>query len=548
MTPTITTVKAPLSGVFAFSFLNRWFTISCLIILIVILPIAIIFATWATPEIEILNHLITFVLPELLSNTFWLILGVGIGVSLLGVSLAWLTTMCTFPGRAFFSWALLMPLAIPAYVLAFVMIGLLDFSGPVQTLLHHTFHDLKIPSIRSRGGVILVMTLALYPYVYLITRNAFSTQGHAALEAAQSLGLTRWQGFFRIALPMARPWIAAGVMLALMETLSDFGTVATFNYNTFTTAIYQAWFSLFSLPAASQLASILIIFVLVFSLTEQRSRAHIKYYSVGRTTAHRYIQLTTGQQILATIFASTIFLIAFVIPVIQLLLWAKNTIAIDLDTRYWEFLWHSLLLASLGALLVTACALLLSYAGRQHPRPSIFLMQRLATMGYSFPGTVLAVGIFIPIAWIDQQIIAFFPSLGQGHAILKGTLATMLIAYLIRFLAVGFSTIDSSLQRISKNIDEAAKTMGCHSRALLTRLHFPLLKTSLITAFALCFVDIIKEMPITLMTRPFGWDTLAVRIFEMTSEGEWERAALPAIAIVTASLIPIILLISRQEK
>jgi iron(III) transport system permease protein len=549
----VLSAKAPAAtnpaGVFAFSRASGWSATALAIALLTVIPVAVIFSAWLTPEADILGHLTEFVLPELLANTFWLLLGVGIGVSVLGVSLAWLTAMCEFPGRKFFAWALLLPLAVPAYVLAFVVIGLLDFTGPLQTALREIHGPLQLPQIRSRGGVILVMSLALYPYVYLIARNAFLTQGRAALEAAQSLGLNRWQGFFRVALPMARPWIAAGLMLALMETLADFGTVATFNYDTFTTAIYKAWFSLFSLSAASQLSSILIVLVLVLALTEQRTRSHMKYAGVGRATSHNRIRLTRGQALAAFLYAALVFGIAFLIPLLQLLVWAKSAAATDLDSRYWEFVRHSLWLSALGAFIVCALALLLGYAGRQKPGPLMQLTQRVATIGYAFPGTVLAVGIFIPVAWLDNLIIDWLKTQGwQGTEVLKGTLLVMLLAYAVRFLAVGFGPVDSGLQRITRNIDEAARVMGTNTYALLSRVHLPMLKASLFTAAALAFVDIMKEMPITLMTRPFGWDTLAVRVFEMTSEGEWERAALPSVAIILAGLVPIIFLAGRGDN
>lgn len=549
--PTLS-VKTPAdrtAGVFDFQKLSIWTLAAWAIALLTIIPVAVIFSSWLNPQTDILGHLGEFVLPELLANTFWLLLGVGLGVTVLGVSLAWLTAMCEFPGRKFFSWALLLPLAVPAYVLAFVVIGLLDFTGPLQTWLRETYGLRDLPEIRSRGGVILVMSLALYPYVYLIARNAFLTQGRAALEAAQSLGLNRWQGFYRVALPMARPWIAAGVMLALMETLADFGTVATFNYDTFTTAIYKAWFSFFSLSAASQLASILIIFVLVLALAEQRTRSKMKYSGVGRASSHHRIKLNNLHATLAVFYASLVFLIAFLIPLIQLLLWAKSVAITDLDSRYWSFVEHSLLLSALGAGIVCVLALLLGYAGRQQPGAAMQLTQRIATIGYAFPGAVLAVGIFIPVAWLDNVLIDWLKMNGwQGSEVLKGTLLVMLLAYAVRFLAVGFGPLDSGLQRITRSIDEAAKVMGTRTTSLITKVHLPMLRASLFTAAALAFVDIMKEMPITLMTRPFGWDTLAVRVFEMTSEGEWERAALPSVAIILVGLIPVVFLASRDEK
>ncbi len=545
--------KTPATGVFVLPRARRpngWLLFALAIAALVLVPVAVTFSSFAQVEGDILAHLAEFVLPELVGNTLWLVIGVAIGVSLLGVSLAWLTATCDFPGRRLFDWALLLPLALPAYVTAFVAIGLLDFTGPLQTAVRETWGPVKLPEIRSRGGVILVMSLALYPYVYLIARNAFATQGAIALEAAQSLGLSRTQGFFRVALPMARPWIAAGLMLALMETLADFGTMAIFNYDTFTTAIYKAWYSLFSLPAAAQLASILILFVLVAVVFEQRSRAQMRYSTVGRSAAQRRIRLSPALAGLAFVYAGTVLAAAFLIPVTQLVLWTREVIGDDLDSRYRAFAWHSVLLASIGALMVVIAALLLAYAGRQRPGSAMVWTQRLATLGYAFPGAVLAVGLFIPVAALDNWLIdAGRAGFGfDGTEILKGTLLIMLLAYLVRFLAVGFGPIDSGLHRITRNVDEAARSLGAGTAGLLTRVHLPMLRTSLLTAAALAFVDIMKEMPITLMTRPFGWDTLAVRVFEMTSEGEWERAALPALAIVIAGIIPVILLTWRGAR
>jgi iron(III) transport system permease protein len=547
------TAKTPAPGVFVLPRLrwpSGWTLFALAVVALVLAPVVVTFSSFARIEDDILRHLAEFVLPELVVNTLWLVAGVGLGVTLLGVSLAWLVAMCEFPGRRIFDWALLLPLALPAYVTAFVAIGLLDFTGPVQTWLRTGWGITGLPEIRSRGGVILVMSLALYPYVYLIAKNAFATQGAVALEAAQSLGLSRRAGFFRVALPMARPWIAAGLMLALMETLADFGTMAIFNYDTFTTAIYKAWYSLFSLDSAAQLASILIVFVLVAVVFEQRSRMKMRYGAVGRGAALRRIRLSCMQAVLASLYAGTVLSVAFLIPVAQLAWWSREVIDTDLDSRYWMFVGHSLLLASLGALLVVTVALLLAYAGRQRNSSAMIWVQRLATLGYAFPGAVLAVGLFIPVAALDNWLIdsgrAWFGF--DGTEILKGTLVVMLAAYLVRFLAVGFGPIDSGLHRITRNIDEAARNLGLSAGGLLARVHLPMLRASLFTAAALTFVDIMKEMPITLMTRPFGWDTLAVRVFEMTSEGEWERAALPSLAIVVAGIIPIILLTWRGSR
>lgn len=522
-----------------------------LIAAITLLPLAVVLASLLQPQTDIWAHLTAFVLPDLLLNTVWLLLGVGVGSLLLGVSLAWLTAIYDFPGRKHFGWALALPLAMPAYVLAFVQIGLYDFTGPLQTLIRELWGDSRwVPAIRSRAGVILTLTLALYPYVYLLARNAFQTQGRRALEAAASLGLSRRQGFWRVALPMARPWLVGGVTLALMECLADFGTVATFNYDTFTTAIYKAWFSLFNLTAASQLASLLVLAVLVLALLEQHVRGDKRYTSAGRLSQMRPERLRGWRAALAVCACLLVLGLAFLIPLAQLLWWAQSVAAEQLDLRYFGFIGRSLLLSAGAACLVVVIALALAYAVRRKSGLGARLAARLATLGYAVPGTVLAVGVFIPIAWLDNRLIDAVRTLGWGEPtqLIKGTLAVMLLAYIARFLAVAFEPTQSAMQRITASQEEAAASMGLGRRAVLRRIHLPMLRGGLFTAALMVFVDVMKEMPITLMTRPFGWDTLSVRVFEMTSEGQWEMAALPAVAIVLAGLIPVILLALHTEK
>ncbi len=535
-------VQAP--SIISRLFAQGWRLSAFAISLAVLMPVVVILWSLFSPDPEVWQHLSENLLWELLGNTFWLVLGTAVGTLIVGISLAWLTGVCEFPGRKVFSWALMLPLAVPAYVTAFVMVGIFDFTGPIQTFMRDTGIDWQPPEIRSLGGLILVMVLAFYPYVYLIARNAFATQGKRALEAAQSLGYSQRAGFFRVALPMARPWIIGGVMLVIMETLADFGTVSVFNYDTFTTGIYKAWFAMFSLQAASQLASILIIFVFIIVLLEQQARARMRYTTVGKTAgSQERIQLNGWRGWAATGFACLVMLLAFVVPMIQLGIWASEVVMEDFDSRYFDFLWHSLLLAALGAMLVATAAVILAVANRYYSDTGTRIMVRVATLGYALPGPVLAVGAFIPIAWFDNQLKAGLSLFGyDGGLILQGTMVTMLIALCIRFMAVGFSPVDGNLQRITRSVDESAHSLGSSGLNLLQRVHLPILRGGLFTAMTLVFVDVMKEMPITLMTRPFGWDTLAVRVFEMTAEGEWERAALPSVAIVLAGLIPIILM------
>lgn len=518
------------------------------IVALTAIPLAVLASSLWHVDQQIWGHLLQYVLPELLANTFWLMLGVGIGVTLVGASLAWLTAACDYPGRSFFGWALLLPLALPAYITAFVWIGLLDFNGVVPVWLREHWGLRWVPEIRSRAGVILVMVLALYPYVYLTARAAFLGQSRLLLEAAQSLGLSRRRAFFRLVLPIAYPGIMAGVVLALMETLADFGAVSVFNYNTLTTAIYQTWFGLFSLQTASQLATLLALGVILLVFAENHVRAARTYASPHADAKATRIALTGWPRWLAVGLSSLVLLLAFGLPFLQLLFWAAQAWAHDFDARYLEFVGHSLLLGGLGATLVLVLAVMLAYLGRSWPSAGMLLVTRLATIGYALPGAVLAVGFFIPVAWLDNQIMPLLNRVGIEYGqLLGGSLAVMLLAYGARFLAVGFAPVEAGLGRVSRSMDEAAQSLGVAGWRRLHQVHLPLVRTSLLTAAALVFVDIMKELPMTLMTRPFGWDTLAVRVFEMTSEGEWGRAALPAVAIVLAGLLPVTFLIRQSQ-
>ncbi len=517
----------------------------------VALPLLVVFSGWLQPENTVWQHLVETVLTDLVLNTMVLLTGVASGVLVLGVGLAWLTTMCEFPGRRLFDWALMLPLAIPAYVLAFVAIGLFDYSGPVQTLMRNSFgNSLWFPPIRSTGGVISVMVLVLYPYVYMLARSAFITQGHGTLEAARVLGLGPWSAFFRVALPMARPAIVAGISLALMETLADFGTVAVFNYDTFTTAIYKAWFGLFNLQAASQLASLLLLFVALALFGERHLRGRARYHEGTRSGPPRRHQLSGAAAALSTFAAGGVFTLAFLLPVIQLVSWAWEVIAVDLDSRYIGLLWHTLILGAIAALLTVTGALVLAFARRLRGDRLTGSAVGVATLGYALPGSVLAVGIMLTFTGIDNFINGVARLLGQGSPgqVLGGTVVALLIAYLVRFLAVAFGPIESALSRIRHSLPEAAHSLGAGGGEVLRRIYLPLLRPGLLTAALLVLVDVMKEMPATLLLRPFGWDTLAVRIYEMTSEGEWERAALPGITLVLVGLLPVIILVRRSAR
>lgn len=523
--------------------------LAVLLCLPALVPLLVIAHAALSPEADVWAHLARYVLPEVAANTIKLVLGVALLSGVVGTTLAWLTSICEFPGRRFFDWALLLPLAIPTYVLAFVAVGFLDYSGPLQAWLREwTGGSQWVPRIRSTGGVIAVLSLALYPYVYLLARTAFLTQGRRALEAAQTLGLGRAAATWKVALPMARPWIAAGIALACMETLADFGAVAVFNYNTFTTAIYHAWFGMFSVNAALELAGVLLLFVIAAFALERSSRAGARFTS-GRDMTREATRLQLGPVMRwwAFVGPALVFALAFLLPLLQLLVWSVEN-AGDIDSRYWGFIGRSLMLAGSAAVVIVAASLLLAYLERRRSSASMRLLVRLATLGYAVPGTVLAVGIAVPLVLLNNYLQGLLRSwLGEAAPVLllQGTLLAVLIAYFARFLTVGFNPVESGLQRVTRSIDEAAASLGVVGTELIRKVHVPLLRTSLATAATLVFVDVMKEMPITLITRPPGWDTLAVRVWEMTSEGEWERAALPAVAIVLVGLVPAAMLTHR---
>lgn len=523
-----------------------WLTLP--VALLTLIPLGVVLALALTPQVEVWQHLWQYVLPRVLGNTAVLMGLVGVGVLVVGVPLAWLTALYDFPGRRLFSWALVLPLAFPAYVLAFVLMGLFEFAGPVQSSLRAVFGTSRwVPEIRgSLWGLTLALVLSFYPYVYLLARNAFMTQGRRALEAALALGHGPLHAFWRVALPMARPWIAAGVALALMEVLADFGAVVVFNYDTFTTALYKAWFDLHNLGAATQLAALLIMVVLVLIAAEQRSRSAQRYHAASGQSGRRVLHGRARWA--ATAFCGLVLALAFVIPIVQLTVWSLEVWREALDARWWGFAWNTVKLGATTAAVATALSLWLAWVRRHHADVATSWTVRLAVVGYAFPGVVLAVGVFVPIAWLDNLLIAVLRPFGfEGVQILKGSLATMLLALAARFMAVAFHATDSAMQRITRNQEDACASLGLNTWETLSRLHLPLLRGGLLTAFLMVMVDVMKEMPITLMTRSFGWDTLAVRVFQLTSESMWEHAALPALAIVLVGLLPVALLVSQTE-
>ncbi|MFZ4639417.1 MAG: ABC transporter permease [Nodosilinea sp.] len=532
---------------------DPWILIISLIALAMMVPVVMIGASLFTQSSHSWYHLASTVLPEYIGNSLILMVGVGIGVLAIGVSTAWLVTSCQFPGGRWFEWLLLLPLAAPTYILAYLYTDTLEYFGPVQTLLRGIFGwqratDYWFPNLRSLGGAILLFSLTLYPYVYLLTRVAFLEQSTATLEASRSLGCSPWRSFWLVALPLARPAIATGTALALMETLNDFGTVAYCSVSTFTTGIYRTWFGLGDRPGAVQLAAVLLLFIGALLLMERRSRQQTRYYqSLARPLAQSPYRLKGWRAAGAWLVCSVPVWLGLILPVILLLAMTVRNAGVTLNPSFFMLSRNSLLLASITALLAMVIALVLAYGLRLHPRPLLQLEVQAATLGYAVPGAVIAVGTLIPLATLDNGIDSWMrQSFGLSTGlILSGTIFALIMAYLVRFLALAFGAIVSGLAKIRPSLDEASRSLGQGPGQTLLAIHAPLLRGSLFTAVMAVFVDVMKELPATLIIRPFNFDTLAVKVYQYAADERLVEAAAPALAILLVGLLPVLWL-SRE--
>ncbi len=530
------------------------------IALLLAIPLFVVVTNLFTPAGEVWNHLVETVLQEYVVNSLLLMLGVAIGSLTLGVGTAWLVTMNEFPGRRIFEWSLLLPMAMPAYIIAYTYTGMLDFAGPVQMALREFtgwgFGDYWFPEIRSLEGAAIMLSLVLYPYIYLLARAAFLNQSLCVLEVSRSLGNGPWYTFLYVALPLARPAIAAGLSLVLMETLADYGTVQYFGIDTFTTGIFRTWYGLDNAPAAAQLSAILLIFVIVLVTLERSSRRQARYHDTGkRRQALQRMKLSGWKRAVASIFCFAALLLGFLLPAGQLALWAVATAETMIDDKFIDLALNTLELATLASLLALITALLLGYGQRLQPSRTVRFAVRAASMGYAIPGTVIAIGVVIPFGWFDNTLDSWMRNhfnISTG-LLLSGTIAALLFAYLVRFLAVSLHAVETGLQRITPSMDETARTMGERPLTILGRVHIPIIKGSLLTALLLVFVDVLKELPATLILRPFNFNTLAVRAYELAADERLSDAASAALTIVLAGLIPVILLSrsiskTREEK
>jgi iron(III) transport system permease protein len=526
--------------------LSAWTVGVILVAAVLAVPILAVLSSLIHPRLEVWGHLWQTQLGELIANTLLLLVGVGTGSLVVGTTLAWLVVCFRFPGRALFEWALILPLAVPAYVIGFAFLGVFDYPGPVQSALRGWLGPwIRLPELRSYGGVVTVMTLVFYPYVYLLARAAFREQGAATLETARSLGHTPRRVFMQVMLPMARPSLVAGVSLAMMEALADFGTVATFGYRTLTEAIYRVWLGMFEREAAIQLASLLLLFAALLLALERAVRGRARFVQSHRRGPGIVPGRLTGWRAgAATLTCALVLGAAFVLPVAQLLVWAREAVVAG-RLPFGRLLANTLVLASLAAVITGALALVLVYAARLHPSVTVHGVTRFVSMGYALPGSVIAVGVLGPLAVLDHLLVGSLEHvLGRPLGlVLTGSIAALVFAYVVRFLAVSWQTLDASLGKIPPSFDDASRSLGMSVVGTLRRVHLPLLRSGLLTALILVFVETMKEMPATLLLRPFGFDTLAVGVWELTSESLWSDAAVPALAIVAAGLLPVFLAI-----
>ncbi|MBM3564965.1 MAG: iron ABC transporter permease [Alphaproteobacteria bacterium] len=532
---------------------NGWILVVVGVAVLLVLPVAVIFAHVFLPAGEVWAHLVGTVLADYIVNSLLLMLGVAVCTLVGGVGCAWLASMCQFPGRSFFEWALLLPMALPAYIIAYTYTGLLDFAGPVQGLLRELtgwrHGDYWFPEIRSLGGAVVMLSLVLFPYVYLLTRAAFLNQSICVLDVSRTLGNGPWRTFLTVALPLARPAIVAGLSLALMETLADYGTVKYFGVATFTTGIFRTWYGMNSAVAASQLSAILMVFVLSLIVIERASRRQGRvHHTSQRHQEIRRFRLSGWRAAGAFVFCFLAVFFGFLLPAGQLAWWSVRDAGGQIDGHFLALAWNSVRLGALAAGLALLLALLLGYGRRLfHRSVAVRAATAFAGMGYAIPGTVIAVGVIIPFAWIDNSVDAFMRSAAgfSTGLLLSGTLTALLFAYMVRFLAVSLETVGAGLGQIRPSLDEAARSLGYAPAETVRRVHVPMLRGSLLTAFLMVFVDVLRELPATLILRPFDFNTLAVRAYEMASDERLADAGPASLAIVLAGIVPVIL-ISRS--
>lgn len=534
------------SGTKVFSVLAWGVALAC------ILPMVAVALAALTGGTDTIQHLAETVLSRYILTTVALVALVSIGTLGIGVGAAWLVTMTRFPGVRLFEIALVLPLAFPAYVLAYAYTFVLDHPGIVQTTLRSVTgwepRDYWFPEIRSLGGAAVMLILVLYPYVYLLARAAFLQQSGGAFLAARALGKNAFQAFWLVSLPMARPAIASGVLLAVMETIADFGTVSYFGVQTFATGIYTSWFSMADRAGAAQLALCLLSFALVLAVVERSTRGKARYHQAGKQhAAMPPADLKGWRSAGAWVLCALPVCFGFLLPVVILFNMGLQSEQNLLSRRYIAFLQNSLTLATLAALLTVMAAICLGFYQRLRPgRPSA-MAAYMSRLGYAVPGGVIAVGLMVPFAAFDNAMDAWMQANFEIRTglLISGSIWLLVAAYMVRFLAAALGAYESGQSTVHANMDAAARSLGQGPLGMLRRVHLPMLTPSLLTALLIVFVDVMKELPATLIMRPFNYDTLAVQAYRLASDERLEGAAVPSLVIVAVGLLPVIL-ICRQ--
>lgn len=513
------------------------YTVLAIFLLPVLVILSSLFGEWS----ENWTHIYEFVLFDTVLNSLILMIGVSILVLILGTSTAWIVTQHDFFAKDIMEWALILPLSIPPYILAYTFTGLFDTYGTANNLVRDLFglqqQVALFPNVRNITGAIIVFAFTLYPYVYLVSRAAFLNQSRSMLEAGRMLGLNRLQIFYKLALPIIRPAVVAGLMLVLMETLSDFGAVEHFAVQTFTTGIFRTWYGMYDIDTAMQLASLLLLFVVIFYLLEKYSRNNAQYTSSASTykpmTAHK---LRGYKSLVAFLICFVPIFIGFILPILELSVWAVDHNLNFFDQHFIQTTLNTVLLAFVSALICTGVCLLVSFSARLQKNRYSKQVSSLLSLGYALPGLILAVGIIKLFTVLDKTLLV------NTDIVLTGSLVGLVVAYIIKSYALANSSIESGYERISTSMDDSARMLKSKGFNLLGRIHFPLLKTSLLTSTLLVISEVVKELPATLILRPFNFDTLAVSTYIYAAEERMTQASAPAIAIVLVGLIPIIIL------
>jgi iron(III) transport system permease protein len=525
------------------------------VVLAIALPVLVLAARAITPTGDLWAHLAATVLPSYVANSLLLAVGVGLCSAVVGTATGWTVAMYRFPGRGLFAWALLLPLALPAYILAFAYTDALQFAGPVQTWLRAAFAwrrgDYWFPEMRSLGGAVFVLSAVLYPYTYLLTRTAFAEQSASVIEASRTLGRGHWFTFRRIALPLARPAIVAGASFAVMEALADFGAVSYFGVPTFTTGIFRTWFALESPAVAAQLAIALLAFVFLALSLERWSRGDARRrIAADRGRPVSPPRLAGAGALLAIGVCLVPILCGFVVPVLYLA-WLSSGVSEGIGiARILTLAGNSALLGLLSAVVAVLIAVRVAFGARLARTPLPARVARLAMLGYATPGAVVAIGILIAVGWFDLAVDSTARwAFGTGTGlVLGGTLAAIVYGHVVRFFAVAYGAVDAGYGKIAPNLDAAARTLGQTARGVLHRIHLPLLRRSLLSAAILVFADVIKELPATMILRPFNFDTLATEAYQRATTERLDEAALPSLLIVAVGLVPVLLLTWQMAR